>query len=489
MPPPARRPGPVAGDPQPRRPPVQPILLSLAFRSHHASDRVVSAVGCAAWVIAVWLTFAFAHGRFGPGIAALAALFLTIDLPLLQAALAGLGAPYLACAALLAVWAACPSGSMEGTDAPSPLRAAAAGLLSSVAMLADYRAIGLPLVLVAIVARGRRRTLRLACFVGGALLVLLPWMLRTAAWTGSPVFSVYAYESIAGTQDRPGDSVFRSPTPPSGGPAAILFENPQEVVRKFANGFLRLRDHLPRGVDPLVAILFFAALLETAGAKPWRRVVGVTCWTLLLAVLASWLLRPGMEVVAAWSPLLATIAAAQIAAWARRRLSPGTPVSSTDTWDLHLIRRLEGLGPWELRWRFVALYAAALLAVGAPLAIWILGPKTTPDATLGPHVQAMKHLVPAGATVVTDRPALMAWRGERRALWLPWRDKDWDRIESVCGPVDAAYVTPGLAAVPPGERAAWWVWLVSPRGVYRDLGPAGPTPNGGACRIRKGEPR
>jgi hypothetical protein len=85
---------------------------------------------------------------------------------------------------------------------------------------------------------------------------------------------------------------------------------------------------------------------------------------------------------------------------------------------------------------------------------------------------------------MTDQPALVAWRGNRRAVWLCLEEKEWDVLESRGARIDATYITPAVNALMPSAKAGWWWWIASPRGVYRDLAPADAGRLPGVLRLR-----
>jgi hypothetical protein len=95
-------------------------------------------------------------------------------------------------------------------------------------------------------------------------------------------------------------------------------------------------------------------------------------------------------------------------------------------------------------------------------------------------------LLPREAVVVSDEPALVAWYGERRAVWLPREVGDFDLLQQGAGKVDAAYISRQPTAARPRDKGDWWFWLAVPHGVYRDLVPVGLIPPEGGLRVRAG---
>jgi len=124
-----------------------------------------------------------------------------------------------------------------------------------------------------------------------------------------------------------------------------------------------------------------------------------------------------------------------------------------------------------------------LAIIGFPLFhyLWVYRPEPSPL----PDPTALTQSIPPQATVMTDQPALVAWRGQRRAVWLCLEEKEWDQIEARGGPITATYVTPSLSATLPNVKSGWWWWISSPRGIYRDLAPV-ESRLPGVLRLRKG---
>jgi hypothetical protein len=85
---------------------------------------------------------------------------------------------------------------------------------------------------------------------------------------------------------------------------------------------------------------------------------------------------------------------------------------------------------------------------------------------------------------MTDQPAAVAWYADRRAVWLYQREDDWDLLERAVGPVDAVYVTPEITRMAAEEPGDGWIWVASPRGIYRGLMPVYNAPLAGTLRVR-----
>jgi hypothetical protein len=190
--------------------------------------------------------------------------------------------------------------------------------------------------------------------------------------------------------------------------------------------------------------------------------------SLLLAVLGACALQPEPALLLAWVPLLCLIAARGLTGWAEAHIQ---------TFEL---RR------WLVPdyWARGAIYVLAVAAAFFPLAFYILVARPGPDPQLALRLEPLKRALAPDATVITDQPALVAWYGERRAVWLPQREEDLAAIERAFGPVDGAYVTANIAAIPLEERGDWWIWLMETQGTFRGLVPAPSQPPDAILRVR-----
>jgi 4-amino-4-deoxy-L-arabinose transferase-like glycosyltransferase len=463
------------GHPDLYHPPLPPLLLGLTFALTHPSDRAAAALGLLLWVATIVLTFLLARRWFGLTVAWLAAAFAACNIGLLKAALLGMPYPLAALLLLLQAMLAAPAPrradepAPPGEDVRSDLRIAGVAVLGALAALSHYLffflapAVGIYLVL------SRRRRGRAALIFGlGFAVATLPWMIRNFHWGRSPFFSLYWFEALAGTDTWPGDTVWRSMAAASTGPWEFAFSHPFQMIRKMSGGALRFWSESLSVTDPVVTFLFASALFSRRDRGPWRGWLVATTVGLLLTAAASCVFRAEPELLLCWTPLLAIPAAAQVVAWTAERMEQ---VSLRRYWSIRLIPSLFQ-DPKALRlllYRGVVL--AILIVVAFPLWYYVWVARSEPAAAVL-DTAAFAESVPPEAVVMTDQPALVAWKGERRAVWLPLEEGEWDRIEARGGRIDVTYITPMVNALLPASKASWWWWIASPRGVYRDLTPA-----------------
>jgi 4-amino-4-deoxy-L-arabinose transferase-like glycosyltransferase len=464
--------------------PAHPLLLGLVFAILHPSDRVAATLGLLLWMTSVLLTFWLARRWFGPKVAALAAAFAACNVAMLKASV--LGMPYPLCAVLVLLYAAVAAPSPRDEEPPgeagSDARMVGAGLIAALAAMTHYLFFFFAPIVGLQAASSRRRRGRAAfLFLVGFVVLLLPWIIRNLRWARSPFFSFYWYEALAGTDEYPGDAVWRSMAAAGTGPWEFVFLHPLQMVRKISTGMIRLWQESLSFTDPVIAFLFIASIARGRGTAAWKGWVAAATGGMVLSTLVSTVFRSEPELWLAWTPLLAIFAAEQLAAWLVDRVDQ---VSLRRYWSFRLLPSLFQEPP-ALRAALRRSAAVAVLAIiGFPLFhyLWIF--RAEPASAIADPT-ALTQSIPPQATVMTDQPALVAWRGQRRAVWLCLEEKEWDQIESRGGPITATYVTPSLGATLPNAKTGWWWWISSPRGIYRDLAPV-ESRLPGVLRLRKG---
>jgi hypothetical protein len=464
--------------------PAHPLLLGLVFAILHPSDRVAATLGLLLWAVSVMLTFWVARRWFSPRVAALATAFYACNVAMLKASVLGMPYPMCAMVALLYAAVAAPSPRDETTnETGSDARMVGAGLIVALGAMTHYLFFFFAPIVGLQAASSRRRRGRAALlFLAGFAILLLPWILRNLRWARSPFFSFYWYEALAGTDDYPGDSVWRSMAAASTGPWEFVFLHPLQVFRKISTGLLRLWQESLSYTDPVVGFLFIAGLASGRGGRAWRGWMAAVTGGMVLSVLASTLFRAEPELLLAWAPLLAIPAAEQLVAWLAGRVEQ---VSLRRYWSIRLLPSLFQ-DPAALRLALRRGAAVTVLAIiSFPLFhyLWIF--RAEPSSPISDPT-ALTQSIPPQATVMTDQPALVAWKGQRRAVWLCLEEKEWDQIEARGGPITATYVTPALTATVPSAKSGWWWWISSPRGIYRDLAPVESSRLPGVLRLRKG---
>lgn len=477
--------------------PVSPVVLSVFFRIIHPSDRVVAAAGAALWMASIWLTYLVARAWCRPAAAGVAALLYGVSVSALNAALQG--QPYVVASAftLLAAWLAL--GHLPGHDAePGPAelpvrRAARCGVASALAFLSHYQLVVVPVVLGAFIALTQRQSRRnILAFAAGFVALVGPWFVRNLV-AGGPVFGLYWYETLAGTGDYAGDSVWRSLARPPN-PVVFAVTNPLQMLRKIVVGFSQYRGAALDIVDPIVAFLVLAALFGAMLSRRWRWLAGLVAVGVAFTVLAGCVLRPEPLLLIAWVPVLAVVAGVQLTTWVDdhvRRFSFG-----------ELFEALPGAKPPSpagpaghaksppapryvpTRVMRLLVYAGLVALLAYPLAYYLT--RTTPATAsrLRASFRPLEAWLPENALVMSDQPALVAWYAERNAIALLQREDDLAKLERAGAGIEAVLVTAGIQQTPPAERGDWWSWVAAARGVFRGLAVAPRSPPGTVLRMR-----
>jgi len=451
--------------------PAHPLVVALFFRLTHPSDRIAAGAGAALWLLSVWLTFGIARRWLGTALAFLATFLYVCNVPALGAALGALPQPLMALSVLLAVGLAFPrlQGESAGSAPGAPWLWGLAGVGCAVATLSHYLLVSVPLVLGVYLAFSHRsQRSALGWFVGGFLGPLFPWMVRQVLLVKSPFFTLFWYEFLANTPNHPGETIWRTLSPPLH-PFFFLVEHPFSVLRKVAGNLNLFRENALNTVDPVVGLLFLAALLSGQGSPRERALRWVVAISMGVSLFASCFLRPDPRLLLAWEPLLVILGVAHLGEWISDQIG-----------DL-------SVGRWivDRRWTQGVVYLAVLGLVGFPLVSFMLFSPSPPPSNVPDQVAALKPLVPSQATVVTDQPAFVAWYAERRAVWLCLRTEDWEAMQRAVGPVEATYITPAVTQIPPEERGDIAFWLYAP-GRYGDLVPvpAENSPPVGVLKVR-----
>jgi hypothetical protein len=290
---------------------------------------------------------------------------------------------------------------------------------------------------------------------------------RSVLLTGSPM-GLYGYEVLAHTDTYPGETVWRTASlPPS--PPYFLVRHPVQIVRKGLFGFQQFWTAVPGLLNPVIGFLFLAALLGKTEYPLWRRLWGVVGVSLAGCGAGSCLFRPEPGLFLAWEPLLAIIAADYLGGWISERFG----LEPSEAGEVPVPR------PW-----ISLAYVAAVGLVAFPLFFFVTLERREPPPPAPGRVAPLPRLLSEQATILTDQPAWVAWYADRRAVWLFQHEEEWHRLELSVGPMDATYVTQGVAQIPAEERSGWWGWLAAPRGLYGPLIPVEPAPPQAVLRVR-----
>ena len=448
--------------------PVQPAVLTAVFFVVGAKAKAVAGVGLGLWMLTVWLVFLVARYWWNWRVAGLAALFYVCTLTGLLTAAAGLPQPLMALVVLGAVAAVFPkaSNANDGNFSLALWQPALAGLLCGIATLTDYRLVPLALVLgIFLFVTQTRRAAVLTLFVGGVLLVLVPWGIRNLMVSGR-LFGLYWYGALENTSRFPGATIWQLTNVPKH-PFLSLLVHPLELVQKLVFGFAQFQRAVGM-LGPIVLFLGAVALFGAPAKSSRRRLAGLAISGVVLTVLLACLTRPDGRLLLAWAPVLGCVAAAQLVAWVQANVNGFSTAKGRLKLNSPVLRSLTYLG----------VVALTVFPAGLQFANTNFGRKLDPAI-----VTAINRRLPANGVVVTDVPAFVAWYLNRPALLLCQRESDLAGLEQKVGKIGGSYFSPAVGQTPQWEQGDWWVWAASSRGVYRGLEVISNSPLPGLLRV------
>ena len=198
-----------------------------------------------------------------------------------------------------------------------------AGIVAGLAILADYRMIFLVAFVALYIWRaGDVRRLKPALlFFCGALVTLIPWMVRNAHITGSPFFSLYWGRALIATQTFPGLSFYCRELSTGETVASVMSQYKFDILTRLFNMAIINLSNLPgqlgTATAALVVLGYCARILPRGAAK----ITLVLCAVLWLTA-SIWAITPLASLVVL--PMLAYVGGLTWAT-AMDKLSPAPP--------------------------------------------------------------------------------------------------------------------------------------------------------------------
>ena len=433
--------------------PVHPLLLASIFSAAGTSDRAAIALGLGLWLLTVWLVFWIARYWWDRRVAGLAAIFCMCSLAGLQTAMAGLPQPVLALL-ILGVVAAIfpkPGGTNEGNVELPFWRITLAGALCGATILTDYRMLPIALVLGMDLQKTQKQRVQVVgWFITGLLLVLAPWWIRNLMASGH-LFGLYWYSALENTRQFPGETIWRMTEIPRH-PLLYLIIHPWDLVRKLTLGLTQYRRSGLGPLEPVTLLLCIIAFFGAPAKTSRRRLAGIAIKGAILSALFSCLTQPDTQLLLAWAPVLACVAAAQFVAWVQANIEGFSAVKSRLRLNATMARRLT--------------YAGIGVLIAFPVVMQFGRNYASRPVDIEDGISKR---LPEEGVVFTDVPALAAWRWKRPSLLLCQRETDLAELEKNFGKITSIYLSPSLTQMPQQEVGDWWMWMASIRGVYRGL--------------------
>jgi len=322
--------------------------------------------------------------------------------------------------------------------------AAVAGALYGLLYLSLYSALLLlPVLLLYIWHVSRRRLLAVSLFLGAALIIAAPALLRNAALGLSPLFNGHLLDLMAYTARYPGDRLYRSALPPETVWEFLASGGAGQVLHKSAATLTILYSRLPSVLGVLLLpLLLGAALIRFSDERANRlRTLTYVCLLCHLFGIAPFLTPDeALPLFLIYAPSAAVFGVAFLLSVVRSRSLP---------------RFTENLviGGW----------CAASCIPGLAL---LIAPTTNSDPVYGVYyylntdsnemraVRARK----GDALIAADSPWETAFRSAAPSVWLPADAAEFRQVEEQMGrPIVGVVLTPAtLRETPNREQPLPW---------------------------------
>lgn len=377
----------VTAHPDLNNPPLQPLILAVAFNLFGASDRTVGMVSLLFAVLTTVMAYLLAVRLLDKYAGALAALLVTLTIGLLKAGVAGIG---VSCTAFLLALLFFAVVQHRGTTRWSAL----CGAIAALAYLTDYGVLLLAAVACGLVVLSQpaSRLRHAALFAVGFLLINTPWAVRNWSVAGSPIAGMKLYSVAMWGATNPTTTLYRQQSPAGAGPIAFAAGHLTEVIKKSLLNLNQLESMFATALGIVLLPLFGIALFTDLGSVAANRLKWALLLGLVLAGLSAAVGRPRFDFVYSALGVVAALGATGVVLVLRSRNIGSTARAGA---------------------------VAALLAVSAyPISLNAL-PGSRPAKPDHRSAEYIGKALPATAIVATDQPWSVAWYADRTAVWLP----------------------------------------------------------------------
>jgi len=283
------------------------------------------------------------------------------------------------------------------------------------------------------------------------VLVVSPWAYRNWAVAGSPFYTLRSLETVMGTRTHSGNTLYRSFDPAPPGLPEYTAAHPREIYEKLHDASLVIEPAALSLAGLVFTSFFLVAILVPLGNEAFDRLRLALYAVICLVAIGLSFIVPDRRGLLPAAPTVIVVAAVFFYQLLDLRLRP-------------LSERL------RTRWATIAV--VLLLGLHSlPLLLQLMpGRSNTPfqPTTVKRAVNELNHLTSemsggsqgaAVRPVYTDLPWVVAWYGDRPAIWLPQSDIDVRRMEQQIGPVRWLVLTPQIIGVAQGEKAQGWAEL------------------------------
>ena len=430
-------------------PPLHIWWTSIVMRALGATEQAAAHASGLAFVLTVPLVFFLGLRLFDTRTASLATVFYVTNGSFLEYAISGLESALLALLVtglLVVLYLAAKAGPRE------VVFVAAAGVLLGLIFLTKYVWVlaGIPALAYLLIMNDQRRLSRAAVFLGLALLVALPWLIRNQRLTGNPFFTLRSTELLGQTKAYPGNSLYRRYAEHLPGYVAFAVRNPKAIFEKVRSGLAVFYLRIAVLAGAFVTPFFLVAILCRLGDEDFERWRNMIYAVFIVIALTLALLIAAPRLLAPLGPVITVIATAYF-------------------WRL-LDERTKDL---QRSWKGRAVTTAVVILLVAQMFPFLTA-VTPGQPTMGPTPSALDTACTqlrerTTGAVVTDIPWLVAWKVDREALWLPQTQVDLRKVENAVGPFRWMLLSPALSRVAAVEGLETWrgLWQACQRADVR----------------------
>lgn len=295
----------------------------------------------------------------------------------------------------------------------------------------------------------------LGAFLLPAVILVMPWFLWVLA-AGGAAFpnGLRIYEVLTNTADFPGDSIFRYAIKPDNTPwsfwifdGVAAFKASLAVLPRLPEVWLQIAGMVPAA---LLLISFLGG--STPGIRALRGMAG---GMLLSSIFFFSVLAVGAGYFFMFLPVFLMLGVAGL----DRVLDSWLPVARAGS-------RKRSREPSQ-RWSRPLVIALVLGLSALPLINLRLRSPARPPAVVPPGLAHLQEQSQPDDIILTDAPWLVAWYGERAAVWLPQREEDLDAMLEQGARFDWIYLFL-TRSIQPAEAGDWWSDIIQ-EGGWRDF--------------------
>jgi 4-amino-4-deoxy-L-arabinose transferase-like glycosyltransferase len=433
------------GEPHPdlSYPPLHPLALSILLRVAGADptsqDRAVALGSGIPFLLTVVVVFVLGIQLFDRRVAWLAVAMFATNLAVLRLAISGLEASLLGLLVSLLLLFLYLQPRVARQRLPY---AALAGLTFGLTYLTktEWAVAFVPiLVYLWYAAERRERAKTLAVFCAVSLVVVLPWLIRMQTVAGNPFASLRWQEMLTETRTNPGNTLYRTYADAFPSPVSFIASHPREVYEKVRAGIGNMYPTLATMAGPYLSAFFIVAIIVPLGRSGFERLRYLMYAMFLLVFIALAFVQPAARLLMPLAPAVTVIGCG----FFFRILQP----------------RLEPYAPKEYR-LFLSIAVGILVALQATptlLTVTLPPPDNDTQRQLSSWCQQVAEAT--DGPIITDIPWLVAWYGNRDAIWLPRTLNDLYSLERSYGEVKWLVLTPVAWNARGAERTEEWANL------------------------------